>query len=570
MSELRNPELFAKQAFDVVTTKLSAFNLTDIWSINSLLSVIDNFDNSMGGANSFFPVLNYERITMLSKAIIGSNSREYKEKLFDINLIPLIFNKLSDATLTNEFIEGSKDPNFKLLNFMARKAILTYDMQNIDIKHNIARSYALYEHYPLKLVTELKDKHKSNYIDIPKIFEEKYGLSIKEYLLIGLIIIIRYQNIYKKYFAINKKFSEEIIERRKKDKEVTQLLIRNLASIIVDSDESRQSLFFNPHDLMFKDSSIIDTQKINGFLNLVSKTSKELSILQRIDPYNKGDIVYRLCPLQRYPLIKMNEERYIVPNIGYFISSFTRNIHFILQDLYPANEFNQTFGSVFEYYINDFVEDRLESLTVIPETKYLKSKNHNDGPDLCVIDKENTSIIMFEVKSKNLRLDTKLAPLSKDLLVDLDRSFKALKKLPDKYDDLLHGFSEYSEWQKEIDSICHKDKENVYAFSIINHGILLLPDLINYIRENEEEHFLNYYPFKFGILTVENFEKVIELAHEQKKSLPDLLHSYWESSISKEVKEHSTEQLNGLTVDNNETFLKKMFDILIEYLGKDI
>jgi hypothetical protein len=567
-NELRNPTLFAKLAFDLVATKLSAFNLSDIWSINALFSSIEYFDSLENGYNSFFPFLNFDKVSMLSKAIIASNSREYKDKQFDTKLIPIIFNKLIEATNTSEFIEEDKDDNYKLLNFMSRKSTSSYELQNLDIKGQIARSYALYEYFPNKYKNEIMEKHKSNYVNIPKVFYEKYGLTIKDYLLIGILIIFKNQNIYNRFFKIDNMLTKEIIEKKKNNNEVG-IVTNSLAKIIDITTDSRKNLFFKSEELILPDKNIVDIDIINNFLKLVTKTSKELSVLENKEPYKKGELVYRLSPLQRFPLLKVDGNRYIVPNLRYFISSFTKNIHFILQDLYPENAFNETFGSIFEYYVNDFVQDRLDSVTIIPETRYSKSRNDIDGPDLSIIDKDNNSIILIEVKSKNLRLDTKLAPLSNELIKDLDRSFNALIKLPNKYDDLLFGFKEYNKWQKDINSIAQEDKSNVYALSIINQGMLFLPEIINLIRKNEKKHFLNSYPFKFGIISIENFELAVELAHEKKKSFSKLLLSYCESAMKADLKEHSAEQFNGLTLESKDTYLRKMFDIMIEKIKRE-
>ncbi len=567
-NEPRNPKLFAKEAFEIASKKLNPFQLSDIWSINSLFSSIEYFDSLENGFNSFFPILNFEENLMFSKAILASSSREYKDKQFDTKLIPIIFNKLSDATLTSELMEEDKDNNYKLLNFISRKASSQFEQQNLNIHTQLARSYALYEYFPNKYKKEMQEKHKSNYVNIPEVFNENYGLTIKDYLLIGSLIIFRNQRIYNQYFKIDNKLTEEIIERRKSNNEA-KIIVNSLERIIESTTKLREHLFFVPDDLIIPDKNIIDLEKIDNFFKLVSKTSKELSLLQNKDPYNKGELVYRLCPLQRYPVLKMDEDRYIVPNLRYFITSFTKNIHFILQDLYPANSFNETFGSVFEYYVKEFVQDRLGSTVIIPETRYLKSKNEVDGPDLSIIDKDNDSIILLEVKSKNLRLDTKLSPLSSELLRDLQRMFNALRKLPKKYKDLINGYKEYNEWQTDINSIVKDDEQNVYTFVIINQGMLFLPEDINYLRKIENAHFLNDFPYKYGIITIENFELAVELSHERKESLSKLLFLYWESSVKTNIKEHSAEEFNGLSLESEDTYLKKMFETMMEKIERE-
>lgn len=558
----KNPKLFAKSAFNKASQKLNPFNLNDLWSINGLFSSIEYFDSFIRGFNSFFPLLNFEKVAMLSKAILASKSKNYKIEKFNINLIPYIFNNLSDAAYTPELTEEGLDFNKRLLNFMAKKVTYQYNLQKLDLPKALSRTYVLYEYIPNRYKNELEKKHKTNYVNIPEVFYNNYGLTVKEYLIIGFIIFAYNNHIYKKFFKINEKLFDEIVEKRKKGLS-SNFNTKILIQIINDTSSTRNSLFFNPNNLQVK--NIIDISKINNFLILQARTSKELSELQTKFPFNKGDIAYQLSPLQRYPIVKTDDQKYIVPNMRFY-HTFTSNIHFILQDLFPENSFNETFGSVFEFYIKDFLNDRLDNKIIIPETRYLKSKNNIDGPDVSIIDKKENSIILIEVKSKNLKLDSKISPISDELIHDLNRSFDALEKLPQKYEDLIWGFKEYSYWQKDINSIVRKDSDNVYTFVVINHGVYYLPEIINLYRMSDKEHFLNKFPFKYGIITIENFETLVELACSRKEKLTNLLKSYWFASKDLSPKAHSAEQFEGLSVDKDNLYLNKFSDILFSDL----
>ena len=231
--------------------------------------------------------------------------------------------------------------------------------------------------------------------------------------------------------------------------------------------------------------------------------------------------------------------------------------------MFPQNQFNDTFGSVFEFYVNDYVKSRLKNVTILEEKRYKKSKNYIDGPDLTVIDELNDSLVLIEIKSKNIRHEIKLSPISNLFISDLDRPFKALEKLPSKLSDLYFGYKEYSEWQNEINKIT---SDNTFLLVLIGQGIYFMPEIINMLRQQDSKHFLNNFPYKFGMMRIENFELALELVYEGKAKFYKLLTSYWESSIKEGNKEHSAEQFGGLYPDLKDMYLNRYFEMIFDDL----
>lgn len=328
---------------------------------------------------------------------------------------------------------------------------------------------------------------------------------------------------------------------------------------IIDSSKSvRNRLIFSVSNTFASISHIMSSEKILCYLELVSKTTKELGLMQYKSPYNKGDLVYKLCPLERYPVVKLDKDKYIVPNFRYYTFSFTNIIHFIFQDLFPNNEFNETFGTVYEYYIRNLLEERMPNVVLIPEIRYKKS---NDGPDVTIIDKENKALYAIEIKAKNVKLDTKLSPISELFMEDLERVFKALEKLPQKIEDLYTGLPEYAEWQSDIDSI---DKENVYCLVVIGQGIYFMAEIINMLKTEKPDHFLNSYPHKYGVMALDVFETAVELAYNKESSFNKLLNLFWQDSITADPKNNAAEHFGGLTSESKDAYLKKYTDLLFK------
>ena len=363
------------------------------------------------------------------------------------------------------------------------------------------------------------------------------------------------------------KIRESLIEKRKLDEDIDKFQSKIINDLVDSSIKRRHKLIISLKNLGSSDNKLINDQKVRNFLKIVSKTSKELSLLQSEKPFNQGDLLFSISPLERYPIVKIDQDRYIIPNIRFFAISLCNIIHYALQEKFLENQFNETYGSVFEYYVQELIKNRTKGKTFIPETRYKKSKNFIDGPDLTILDKSEESITLIEIKAKNITLASKQDPLSDSFIKDMRRVFNALSKLPEKLNDLYNDFKEYSEWQKDIKSI---PKENSQCFVVMGQGLVFMSGIINKVKSNIPDHFLNQFPYKYGVFTIDKFEEALELVYDENISLTDLLTNYWKASISDEVTNYNAEQFGGLVSDSNDYFLKKFLDLLIKDIANSI
>ena len=314
---------------------------------------------------------------------------------------------------------------------------------------------------------------------------------------------------------------------------------------------NREYFYFNVYDLYRLTNNSIRIDIIANYLSMVSRTSRFLSDLSNQFPYNVSDIGIRLSPLERYNIVKL-DNTFIVPNIRYFACSINNIPRFELQELYPNNEFNETYGSIFELYIGEVLESFFNKNTIIPEIRYKKSKNYIDGPDFTIIDEQNNALYVIEVKSKSTRVNTRLSPTSMESLNDLRRGIDALEKLPGKIEDLYKGIGEYEVFKERIESI---QRERIICILIISQGITLMPEVIETLISSIPNHFLRTFPYKYCIMDIENFEKALNIAVSGKKSIYDLLDEYHRLLKSEEPKSHMAEMFGGF---NSEPKLPKL------------
>ncbi|NQU66384.1 MAG: hypothetical protein HQ510_00440 [Candidatus Marinimicrobia bacterium] len=519
--------------------------------------------NSLEEDNIFAHRLHFERISMLTKATLSSNARNYKTDIIRSRSLPKLFNYLSEATFF-DFPDGdSVDSNLILLTVISKIANAQFPYQRSRISTDMARAYLLYDLIPKQEENYLKNRYKTNYVNIPKVFENQNGITVKDYLIITFVIFAFYMILYNKYIKLKSDFVNSVVAKIQKLEEPNDFIFEILFRLIEYLVPFRNKFIFNSSSLILADSDVLNEEMINKYLALTSRTPTHLSDLQNKATYKKGSISLRLCPLERYPILKFENDQYLVPNIRYFDASIEKFIHFEMQDLFPSNQFNDTFGGVFEKYVQFLTSSRLDGFIFIPEISYQKNNVQAGGIDLVIIDEANNAMIGIEVKSKKVSLDTKLSPMSDSLDQDMQRIYEAFKKLPSKIDDLYAELPEYTKWQKIINKI---PRENIYCLVVISGSLFYLPELINQFRIKDESHILNNYRYKYGIMSIDNYEHLIELVYHKKNNLPALLHHYWKSSIDISPKKHSSQLFGGAILEETTDYFLHQYidDIFVE------
>ena len=125
-------------SFDRAVALLGKYNVLDLWGIASQLSCIDFYSQiEENNNNIFFPILNFERISMLCKAILASSARDYKSTLFNINELGNLFNYLNDATYFDHSEDFKDKPRNQLIEFFAKIANAQFRFQGLNIKNDL-------------------------------------------------------------------------------------------------------------------------------------------------------------------------------------------------------------------------------------------------------------------------------------------------------------------------------------------------------------------------------------------------------------------------------------------------
>lgn len=540
-----------KIAFQNAVSRLNSKNLEDLWLTHSLLSLHDYYAEWEGDQNILYPMLNMQRISMFGTAILASKAMSYKEKQFTSQDLARVFNNLSQAESWPDPSEVD-DATFAALRMLSVLASAQFRFSENILRERLGRVYYMLEVLPVKYHDVLGKNHGSRFVDTSVVFKQHHGISISDFLLCGFIIIALHGHMYKGVYKPDEHAFRHVKEQLRTT--IGMDILERVFGLIVDGSKGNyRNLMFDVKELESTQLSYPEGPHYQAFLNLISKTTKELRSLQRLSPFNVGYQGFKISPLRRYPIVRFeNGVGYTVPNFRFLEHGIVLLPHFILQAAFPNNEYNETRGSLQELYIQDLTNARLPHLVTIPEIKYRHSKGEFRGPDLTII--EDGRLIVLESKARQIRAETHVDPLSDSLLVGLQGAVSALKRLPLKINHLFEGRPEYAHMQDLINSTRTSDPLCVV---IVGEGVFGMAEAIQLLLERDPEHFLHTLKRPYAIMDLGTFERAVEVAASSVMSLYDLLMEYWQDSITLTPKDHPAEEFRGRGIDQDNRFSRQ-------------
>lgn len=547
---LPNPQA----AFNRVVSRFNGNNLYDLWSISCLFSCIEYFDSWKTGFNLLHPMLYTEKVAIFDRAILDSKALDYKEKVFQGHEISHIFNAINETTAARStLLDSSDDASARLHQFLSATAHQQIRLHESLFVDRLGRTFGLLHEIPNQYRDELRRKQGNKFVDLVEVIKQHTQLSVTEFLAVGFAAITLMGLRYEAHIPISDDLRKYL---SRQDVIGTQRRAEALTKLIEESREIRDKFSFAPVDLVLTELSSLTIENIQSFLKLLARTTKELRHLMQQPIYKEGFIPDKLSPLERYPIVALGGERYIIPNLRYFDTAVTNLLHYILQEYYPGNEYNQLSGYIQEIYLRLYVKDRLPHLQQIPEISYRKSKNRVEGPDLTLVDQDNGKLIAVESKAKRTRVVSRLHLNKNYLLEDLQGAIGALEKLPAKIQDMYHNLPEYGEYQSLIDQTQQSDSISVV---VIGEGVYLLHSHLNDHLRINSAHPLNLQTNPYCLMRLEDFERAVEVAAHNNLDLYNVLYNYWLRSRSVDMSEASAERFLSYPI-SEKTFVRKMAD----------
>lgn len=229
---------------------------------------------------------------------------------------------------------------------------------------------------------------------------EKHGLEAMPIIMHEQIKFVdNIKNILGRMIVLYGKYEEEI-------KEATGLNINDLIVIffVIKGKYSNKKFHIFQKDSI--STYVIDglqEDKIEKFLNYFSITIKEYKQKLKSLGIDKSQLhSFRL--IEKYPIIKIEDRGYIVPNTDNLMQSISSNLNIHLLEHYQAKgealKFNNILGNKFEDYVTELTKQKFDNLISADSIVPKNSLNSE-----FVIDYQDTSIVV-EVKKLTLKRDT--------------------------------------------------------------------------------------------------------------------------------------------------------------------
>lgn len=555
------------QEFNSITEYLSSFSLDNLIVSSSLLSAIEFYIDWKEEFPLLFPMINQNNSAMFTRALIYSDSRYFKKRKIKRSDLPKIINTLNDASsreeiLNDESITGEEKFYLTISSLMSSQ--IWYQRHSAIEKTGLL--YALYSELPKRHQASLKERHKSNFVDIPKIIAEDLGIDLELYFLISLYLVNdHFRQIHDKYIAPSDNLIRTAKNLRTDERKLQQLKADYLGELIEKAPAFYELLSFSKEWLK-KKLNFIDSTKIDNYLKLTSIRIKELRELNDLEPFQNGHISQRLTPLERFPIIKADFPVYFIPNFRFANVAFTELLRFALQDLYKNNAFNEMLGSCQELLVYEMLDQLSPNIQIIKEREYTKNKTHYKGPDLTILDRDR--LIVIESKAKNVNLNSRLNHYSEYLLKDLTDVINALIKAENhKIKDIINDKVTYGDINQNLSDL---SQHPPILVGLIGEGVVTMQEHITKLKEKFPNNRINKIKLPHIFIDLYHFFKAIEICKANDLSLYDILYEYWEVGNNLSGKSDSADMFGSRSYDHENTYSQKMFAKLIEEGGKII
>lgn len=545
-------------AFRHAVALLNNANSDALWKVSARCSLHDVFTEP---EEPYFllPVLNAEKIRAFGQVIIASRASSDKLRMLSDNELRQVFNDCNDVLNNTEALARLKQANgtdrarFEFHRFLSQVANIQFPQQDVRVLAQAGRVIAMFEVLP-RINSDLIPPERRQQVET--------ALSrIPQILSVSLTSLAECFFVVLAYQAI-----AQLASRRALD--------MFLAGVrpATQSDEFRNAvlsglLSYYPEDVMER-WLLFDSERLTGlfalerasefmasmeaFLRLFSANTTDLrATLQNRPEFSLGHISSRLSPLERYPIVRLEsssgDSRLIVPNCRHLSTSFNHVIDFTLLEKI-GETYSHARGALQELYLRCLVTDRLPDLLVIPETAYGRPELR--GPDLTLIDKRCHRIILVESKGRRMTLSTRLTMEPEIFNKNVEDAYSALLNLPQKLADLYAGRSEYSKYQEAIDITRNTDPVFVV---VLSEGVYFMSHLIR-LQARKVGDYLHGFHYKYCVLSLDIFERAVEISRRHNRSLYELLEEHYARSGSEDNVSPSADMFGGAEIDEEDTF----------------
>ena len=247
--------------------------------------------------------------------------------------------------------------------------------------------------------------------NIPNEFQKITGLSIKDFMQLGMVLSSARQGPYKTRGTLNQSWIDKGIE---------------------------------------VGIEVLNKDRVQSFLNAVSCDYEKFRITAEQDHFKvpaNNYILYEFNPLVKYPFIKIHHERWVAPNPDLVIDRVTSGIYYELLDK-DGKSFTDNFGSIFEKYVGNLISSVYPKEKILREKEYGDKRNRKKGPaDWTILD--DSCAILIECKSFAPSLRIKSIASQMDIEKYSEKIVTAVEQVYNHLNEIKNGRIDLKEFQSD-------------------------------------------------------------------------------------------------------------------------
>lgn len=568
-----------KRAFKDAVTRLNSAYLDSLWELSSLLSTIEFFSEGQVLSDS---KLHLEHVRLLDEAILDSKAASYKSKQIDRrDAIYVLYRVIEPLDTPPGLAEVKSGMERSEMQHRLRKVFSL--MGNVQITRQIwlpqiwlGRTFAMFEELPKKFIQHFPSSHRKFVTDFYHRMQSEFKCTIPQLAFLFVLLILYYKQVYKKLLNHLNNLWPQLETGLAPSKNWTDNQIKKLNVLLSlpYRESARPLLTFTKEKIKQFGPPFLVNVCIDEFIAHFSKTTDELRQMRTTRVYTLGGEGWGFSPLERYPIVfygsKKQPEKCIVPNIRILATAVPDLLHFMLHDSFSSNEndlraLDNFRGLVQEVYLRLMIKNKLPKLIVIEERDYLRGKRPVSGPDSTVIDLNTKRLIVIESKARRFLAETKYTMNEEILDQNLKDVYGAIRKLPEKINDLYKGLPAYS---REQDAINQTKVNEPICVCVMGEDASLIMKSIRHRAEKEDDHPLHGFALPFCIMGIENFEIAVGISVSRDIPLAALLLEFIEDSTQIGLNSPAAELFRNRIPESGSTYAESFFNKWVDWLQK--
>jgi len=393
-----------------------------------------------------------------------------------------------------------------------------------------------------------------DYVDFINLYintQSDKAASIKKYGVFALALMtheqIKYNypqmNLLGRLFVLYGQYEEEILE-------FSGLKISDILTIVLALTGEyidEKYYLFSIDDLVFEDIDGLKEEVLEKFLDYFSIYIRGYKIkLKELGVDKRQLFSFRL--LERYPVLKLEDGRYIVPSVDNLLYSMTSNLHIHLLQHYSAKKkapkYHTELGSKFEDYIELLTKEVFNSVVAAKDIVPRETLNAE-----FVISHHDIAIVV-EVKKFSFNRDTAF----QNSIEDLDRLLKQ------------HFIKAFAQIETTFE---HTHEEKKIGIIVTFGGLNMQSMIHDYMREKYPQ----FEKENGTIVDVSYLENIIIMSVGGYESLmantQDDIVTILEAYLAKPINERGdiVQTISSLKLKTKNPYLKKVYDEGFEKLG---